>query len=1110
MGIFKNKINFAGWFNWFNFTNQENHVHVDSRSNIVNLKEFCDRYPAEVDFMPIPKLEGAKDFLRNQADDVQIVAMGGMGKSRLLYEAFKDAQYENAYYCYHSQGDAFTKELDLFFQDASHDEGLLVLDNCNNEMITYARSQRMNHGSRIRLVFAHHDYFDQKDYPDTEKIDFTSHEMKDVVDGYIQREVMHSDQDRFICDRIKEMADGYPQMAIILVNAYKKKGRIGVDDVESLLEPMLGNSNDEKMKVMQCLSLFQPLGYRPPMEDQFNAALASSILTGMYCTLDERRDIFTRQINHFNRNGELIEISSSWLNLRPLPLAIWLMGKWLEGHDENRLMQLIAEFEQLPKNLSAQLGSQMHHRLRYMEGNERAKLLIGELLQKYQNSPFGAEGVVCSELGSRLFLGFAHVNQLATAKCMHSVIANKSIEDLRQQVKGGIRRNIVWTLEKLCYPEDCFKMAAECLVQLSAAENENYGNSATGQLTQLFHILLPGTTAKLEDRITVLRGMMEKGEGYIPLLLKCLDSALSAGSFTKMGGAEQFGNTKVEDYMPSEGEATRYWNDCAELLSKTVNRYPETLAEVKRIAEERSYALMRKGRIGVVDALTQMIYDKDQSDWMEQYSHFTDMKRRIYPALPPESREVIDRWMERLAPHGFSNELKEIRMKVFESDHKSYNDELAYANQLLQPAVRKFIDQHIYDNADELRALMLDKQYFDFHFSKMAIEALDDVQLDKVLGHFLAIVRQEGDDLHSPFFFIFCQHLKERAPFGRFLCSVRDEGFGKVYVHLLANIEDDQLSILHRIGEEMAEGLISKEGLVRYLGQVGWMTSEMLLKVLEDDNVSQHTSFYERIDFVERFQLGDSITGNVELLKKVKAMLLEYAYDEKMPSHNVDYGRFLIRILEKSHDAEFAKAVCTKMIDMLNESYAHSNFEALFSTLLNHYIDDIWDEFSEKFVSEAYAGFFYQVKDEVGSGYNFGRGAMYQHGDERIKTLCQKYPMRAPYCVALTCPVFSYKENENGKAVREDRYSDIMTWILENYGQQDNTLDGAGGNIGSFAWSGSPIGLFRSQIACLQQVLENKNMHGKVKKWANDHINYFEEEIKREQNRLDFERMHYQ
>ena len=1106
---FKNIVFIKGWLNWFNFTKQENHVHLDGRSNIVALNEFCNRYPAGVNFLSIPKLEKAMEYLRSQTDDVQIVALGGMGKTRLLYETFKDSQTENAYYCYHSQGDAFTKELDFFFQDESHKEGLLVLDNCNNEMIAYARSQRMNHGCNMRLVFAHHDFFDQKQFPDTEMINYTSRDMKDAVDEYILREVLHSNQDRFICDRIKEMADGYPQMAIILVDAYKKNGRIGVNDVESLLEPMLGDRNDEKMKVMQCLSLFQPLGYRSPVEEQFNVVLTSSILTGMHCSVDERRDIFTRQINHFNKNGELIEISSSWLNVRPLPLAIWLMGKWIEGHDENRLLQLINEFEQLPKPLAMQMGSQMYRRFRYMEGNEKASLLISELLQRYENSPFGAEGVVCSELGSRLFLGFAHVNPLATAHCMNSALVSKSIDELRQQVKGSVRRNIVWTLEKLCYPADCFPMAAECLLQLAAAENETFGNSATGQLTQLFHILLPGTTAKLEERTAFLRGIMDKGGSYIPLLLQCLDSALLASSFTKMSGAELFGYNKVDDYIPQEGEATQYWHECALLLKDIVCQYPDTLPEVKRIIQERSYALMRKGWIEVVDELSQTVYDKDQGDWMEMYSHYSDMKRRLYPAMQPKSQEIIDRWLHQLSPHSFSNELKEIRMKVFESDHKTYNDEQEYADILLQPAVIKFVEQRVYDNADELRAMILDKQYFDFNFSKLAVEALGDDQLELMLSHFLTVIRQEGDGLHSPFLFIFCQHLKERIPFGHFLCDVREEGFWKIYVHLLVNIEDGQLAILHRIECEIHQRMIPQESLIRYLNQVGWMTSEMLLQVLDDETVQQYASVSERINLVERIQLGDSITDSSELLKEVKSLFLSYEYDEKIPSHNVDYGRFLVRLLEKDHDPEFAKSICRKMIDMLNSNNVHANFDYLFHTLLDNYMDDVWDYFSERFVSEEYAYFFYQVKDEVGSGYDFGRGVMYQHGDERIKKLCQKYPNRAPYCVALTCPVFTYKDNGEGEMVREARYSDILVWVLENYGHQDNTLDGAGGNIGSFAWTGSPIGLFQLQIASLKKVVENKQMYPKVRKWANDYILHFEKEIKREQNRLDFERMHY-
>lgn len=112
--------------------------------------------------------------------------------------------------------------------------------------------------------------------------------------------------------------------------------------------------------------------------------------------------------------------------------------------------------------------------------------------------------------------------------------------------------------------------------------------------------------------------------------------------------------------------------------------------------------------------------------------------------------------------------------------------------------------------------------------------------------------------------------------------------------------------------------------------------------------------------------------------------------------------------------------------------------------------------------------------------------------------------------IALTCPVFTYIKDDEGNSMREERYSDKLIWVLENYGHQDNTLDGVGGNIGSFSWSGSPIGLFNSHVACMKQLIGNPKMDGKVKKWAEMHIQYFEGQIKDEQGRIDFERMHYQ
>jgi hypothetical protein len=197
------------------------------------------------------------------------------------------------------------------------------------------------------------------------------------------------------------------------------------------------------------------------------------------------------------------------------------------------------------------------------------------------------------------------------------------------------------------------------------------------------------------------------------------------------------------------------------------------------------------------------------------------------------------------------------------------------------------------------------------------------------------------------------------------------------------------------------------------------------------------------------------------------------------------------------------------MIELLNQYYTHSNFERIFPTLLNLYIDDIWEDFSKCLVSEDYSLFFYQVKDVIGSGMSFGCGPLFLHGDERIKSLCVKHPNHAPYCIALMAPVFHYYEDDEGKVKQENRFSDIVLWLLEEYGNDKSTLDGLSGNMGSYSWVGSPVSLYQAQIACLRALLSNPKMSRKVKEWAQLSISDLQRQIDAEQSRLDYERMHY-
>lgn len=1107
--MFWNSVHF-GNFNWFNRITQTINVFVGRRSAIVPLSQFVRKYPEKVAYLSCDKLNKYAERIKDGQNDMLLLALSGMGKTRLVYECYKKERPEGSYYCPHSQGSQFLSDLTLFFQDERHKDSLLILDNCPNDTISSVYSLRDDHGMNTRLVFVNHNYFERPNIAGLEVVDFTSNDMRDEVNSYIEKEVLKTDADRFICEKIKDMADGYPQMAILLVEAYKKRGQIEVKDVGLLLIKILGNNDNDRLNALKCLSLFQPLGWQAPYHKQYETVIKSPILTGLRGTVKERKDVFDRCINHFK--GEIVEVSSNWLNVRPLPLAIWLVGNWMDEHSNDIMIKVIDEFKQLPQRLSAQLADAMYRRLRNMEGNEKAERMVAEIKTRFENNPFGLEEVVCSDLGSRLFLAFAHVNYQATTDCINMGLAGKSINELREGIDGNVRRNIVWTLEKLCYPADSFKKAAMILARLALAENEDIGNNATGQLTQLFHLLLPGTEATLEDRLVFLREMLNNRDTFAPIILPCLSHALIAGGFNRMGGAEEFGLKRRTDYQPqNEEEVTYYWMECGKLLSEYLDYYPERLREVKRIVEDRSYQLMHKGRVAVVSIVATTVYERlEGAEWMQMYKHFYNAKKYFYAAYAPEEKEIIDKWIDRLRPKSFCNELKEVRLKVFDKYKLSYEEQYNYAQTLMKPLAERFTSEALYEDEGQVRALIEDKEYFDFGFSALLVKMMDGTALSEMLDRMYEVLMKKEDSIVSPFLYQSCRHFDGLEPFEHFLVRLRDAGRELTYIHLLANNEKEGLPVFHRIESEIVEGKVSDSGIATYLEQVGYATPESMLEMLRSETVRKKVGINEVMHYLERFQFGFDFNGHPELNDAIKEVMLSFEYDEERPSLNWDYSNYLVRFLENDHDPKFATAVSHKMIEMLNTHDTHGNFDRVFPTLLDHYIDDIWDEFSDCLVNKDYAAFFYQIKDEIGSGMGFGSGPLFLHGDERIKNLCEKYPESAPYCMALTAPVFYSATNAEGEVVHEDRFSDIVVWLLENYGDNPSTVDGLGGNMGSFSWTGSTISVYESQIACLKKVLDNPKMSSVVKKWAELNIKDFVQLKNAEQSRIDFERMHYQ
>jgi len=134
----------------------------------------------------------------------------------------------------------------------------------------------------------------------------------------------------------------------------------------------------------------------------------------------------------------------------------------------------------------------------------------------------------------------------------------------------ALRRDLVWTLEKLVWHSRTFVRAADCLLRLALAENEEYANNATGIWVSLFGTFLPSTAALPMQRLAYLQSKLSLGPDTERLLiLACSRALYIRGEWVTVSGELQGGSIpEPRGVAQTWDEAQQYWEGMFTLLSQ--------------------------------------------------------------------------------------------------------------------------------------------------------------------------------------------------------------------------------------------------------------------------------------------------------------------------------------------------------------------------------------------------------------------------------------------------------------------------------------------------------------------------------------------------------------
>lgn len=1086
---------FAKIRGWFNFVHQT--VNNYSNTLLMPMNDFIKSYSTNgITYISFPKFaEIRHQILTEPYRLIQFMGLSGIGKSRMIFEIFHGIDNSNNYYCSNASDDRLLNELSTFLRERMNEEGVIVLDDCNGDAFSKISKLRLEINTKYKIIGIYNDTEDIVRERGVNQLYLNRRDLLDSVNQYIQDQIgLLGNQAENIVRQIQDISDGFPVVAIKAIQSYRENGVTNLMNEDELWKKMCGYQSltvDERV-ALQSLSLFEPLGYEQEFARDYQMVKYNENITPFDYNHLKIDDIFEKLVKSY-KNKELIEINSCWLLVRPLPLAVWLVGQWFRNCGQNRFVQVLNDLDAIQEQAQAnRMKRALCKRIQNMQDNEKAKYLFERLMAV--GAPFHYEEVVCSDFGSQLFLAISTVNPVAVTNCLYDVVMPRSI-DWTKNIKGDVRRNYIWCLERLSMPETTFRKAALLLAKFSLAENESWANNATGQLLQLFHVALSGTETTLRQRLDVIEELRTLGDEYIPIVLKVIDSAFSYSHFSRNSGYEHIDGKVYTDFEPMGVDICEYWEGCIKILGELLQYRPDSVNQIADIIVSHVYDLsLRSGCYDYLEKLINMVVNARGNEWPEMHKQLLKLKRYNQDRLSTERKAKIDGWLKLFGAKDFLLTLDEVHATFYADNRElSFEDKMAHAVEYFTPIAKRFRDEKLYSDS-ELVLRLLDSQTNEIAFIRAISNVLTLQQVKELFDVIIKNIAGKAQDYQSSFLNILYFSLPESEAKRKFLQSIYDLKKYQQYIVLKTNSETSDLKVLKEVVDIINNKHISpKTSLRQYLYRVNIDSSERMFEVCSYIRKNVGNSDDILLDYIVANEFSSFILEG-EMKTLTMELLLNYDYAKStVDAYNVN--SLVTNILESGKEVDFAISYNKKLLIEIKDYDSFRVNEHLYYTLLPKYQDSILGDILKE-ISNRESDFWYFGGKDLGSGDGFGVGPLFQCNIETIKEVClQESQGCLPYRLAYLAPVFDYSDKD------EPSFSQFFYWLLEHFDsfkEQEEILSEFSSNMGSYSWVGSIIPLFEKKINCFKKLEHHTNTI--VKKWVIENILSLSEQLRKEQN----------
>lgn len=1044
-------------------------------------------------FISCDSIDKIMDDLCNGSVNCRLMALSGMGKTRMVIETFK--QKEGVFY---SNASDCLRGLVCLLKNI-HPK-VVIIDNCNSALMYEAEKIINEVGSHARLVTIYNVLTPEEKATEGKLYELDYLSTEEIVDKMIEASNI-SQHDQQIAQVIKDRSGCIPYMAILLVKAYRTTGTLELENPDFVLSAILkGNNslNEQSMDALRAISLFDPLGKDNGVGDEFEYVTHSYMIHH----IKQQQNVVDTEFKDVVRdyeNRQLLEHEGSCIRVRPRPLAEWLTESWLEKYGS--LAEVIEDLNKQDDELKRRLFRALNNRIKQMTNSKFAPQIFNALNDP-QNGSFHDERIAFSKAGSQLFLSMGVVSPVMVAKNLNSLLQSKSIDWLRTELEPDARRNLVWALENVCRSENAFMDAAKCLARLAVAENEDISNNATGLFVQLFHIYLSGTKADLKQRISLLQELRCE-ECYLPLIMRALDNAFKSGTFYRSNtcGIE----ADDVDYTPNGQDILFYWRDCSILFKSILDQNESLLSAAKSIFVHHISGLARVGAKNVLFDLLDFLGGKCNYDWIEARKALSQYVNRWHDGSDVIHQEYLE-MLEKFAPKNFYDKLD----TFIEDNHcKIGEDYLAYAKsmeQRLRPLAEEFLTDKIYEKND-LVALLADKHLDNVWFIKdLSVLIKNKPVIHDVFKAILQALSNYPKDYEGNFIPKIISFIGDTDVVKDFVGDIECAGYYRLSASILGVLDNKERSYLKLLIAGYHGGKYEDECVLQYLRRYNYQSIDDVFDIfhsLQNGGIDEKKVCYP-------FLLDHVWLINKEDLQKMhhiddyKEILLAFDFKNSSSYLNRQIVNNVEDLIRFTDDKDLVFRFHQRIMQVLvTLDYIDNPFGNIYFELLPKYQDVILDDLLKHLgASDPLMAYHMTLYLNLGSGSGFGKGPLFQCDYDVLKKACLDNPEYLPARLAQLCPVYAFSSEG-----RKDCFSDFFIWLCDNFGDQQRMLNEFSSNMGSFSWCGVDgfSDFIAQQIPCIMPLLSHKKQT--VREWAKRQLKYVKDEVIREKGNEAYEKM---